>query len=355
MEVEAVYSVTNNSLIEYTPQEDVFPLMFSIPYSTGTGLPTTKLYRSTSTLSVGDIITLDSSWSYNTFSWGIKIERVYTLNEIVDSIPSVLSNHVVYVDANGSGKYTSVVDAVANEPEGTVIYIMPGVYDGTVEAFSKRIILIGTDRNKCIIRSTDGRYDYPAINGSCGYLENLTLISEYISGTSHEIDSETSGAYAFHCENEYGKGKTLEFHHCTLISDFCPALGAGLRKDFHLVLDDCILENRQILNRGVYTDVGSLGALYFHDSNGEQGNNYIMVKNCLLKSSLGKTMTPYQVDRETQNNHVYCTFIENVLYDAINKYTNNIWYRHDPFNPSTGIFSIDIGFGNSNANLNNNT
>lgn len=264
--------------------------------------------------------------------------------------------NIVVVDSTGKGDYTNVVDAVANEPEGSVIRIMPGIYEGTVQAFQKRIILIGTDRNTCILKSTDGRYEYPVINGSCGYLENLTLISEYVNGTSNEIDRNTSGAYAFHCENEYGIGKTLEFHHCRMISDFFPALGAGLRKDFRLILDDCELVNNQIVNRGAYSNLteGSLGALYFHDSIGTQGDQYITVKNCVLKSALGTSMTLYQVPMETQNNRVFCEFIGNVLHDERHGYVDNIWFRGDPFNADTGIFEIEIGFGNSNSTLNNN-
>lgn len=255
------------------------------------------------------------------------------------------------VDINGNGDYTSVVEAVENEPEGTVIYIMPGEYKGTVQAFQKRIILIGTDRNKCILKSTDGRYDYPPINGSCGYLENLTLYHQYVYGESNEIGSTESGGYAFHCENEYGANDSLEFHHCILKSDFFPALGAGLRKGFHLILDDCELENNQIEGRGNYSDSGTLGALYVHDSNGEQGEQYITIKNCILKSKLGNSMTLYKVNRTTQENQVHCEFINNVLYDETNGYSNNIWYRNEPFGES-GIFDITLGYGNSNPELN---
>lgn len=261
----------------------------------------------------------------------------------------------VTVDINGSGKYTSVIDAVNNEPENTVIYIKPGVYEGTIEAFTKRVILIGTDRNQCVLKCTDGRYQYPVINCSCGYLENLTLKSVYVNGVSNEIDSNSSGAYALHCENQYGAGKTLELHHCTLSSDFFPAIGCGLRKDFTFILDDCILSNNQIVGRGAYSNLteGSLGALYFHDANGEQGDQFVTVKNCVLKSTLGSSMTPFQVEREPQNNHVYCEFIQNVLHDERHGYSNNVWYRGDPFNPSTGVFEITIGYGNSNNGLNN--
>ena len=119
------------------------------------------------------------------------------------------------------------------------------------------------------------------------------------------------------------------------------------------IFDDCRLENRQISGRGDYSDEGTLGALYFHDSNGEQGDQYIVVKDCVLTSKLQYAMCPYQASRNPQNNRGYCDFIHNVLYSDGGKYANTVWFRGDPFNQSTGIFSIGIGYGNSISSLNN--
>ena len=217
------------------------------------------------------------------------------------------------VDINGTGDYTSVVEAVEKEPENTVLVILPGTYVGTVEAFTKSIILVGVDRETCIMKSYDGRYEYPVINGSCGFFANLTMHSEYVEGVSHEVDK---AAYAFHCENEYGVGKTLEFHNCTLISDFLPALGMGMRKEFTCIIDNCELISNQPADRGSYAANGSLGALYFHDSTGEKGNSYLIVKDSILTSELKNVMCPYTLigkyDKADQN-RVYCTFKNNII------------------------------------------
>jgi hypothetical protein len=278
-------------------------------------------------------------------------EISYLLSKL--KVEKVMEKNVVTVKTDGTGDYYTVIDAVNSEPEDTTILIYEGTYEGTIQAFQKRIVLIGVDRDKCILKSYDGRYSFPAINCSCGYIENLTIISKYIQGISNEIDDQTNGAYAVHCENEYGVGKSLELHNCILKSDFFPAIGIGLRKDFNLILDNCELENNQIVGRGGFSDVGSLGALYFHDSNGQQGNQYISVKDCVLNSMLGNTMTIYQVERNVQKNKVYCDFINNVLEDKIHGFSNNIWFRGDPFNESTGIYEIRIGYGNTNTMLNN--
>ena len=267
------------------------------------------------------------------------------------------TNKIVTVKPDGTGTYTTVIEAMTTEPEGTPIYVYPGIYDQDMTAcLKKRVILIGTDRNQCIIRDTDGRYNHHPLFVSCGYFENLTITSKYISGTSHEIGTDT-GSYAVHIDgdDDYGVGKQLEFYHCNISSDFFPAIGCGLRKDLTLIIDDCILENNQIAGRGAYFGSGTLGALYFHDANGVQGNQYAIIKNNVMKTKGTYALCIYQVDREPQNNRVYCDFINNVLYSETGHYADTVWFRNDPLNENTGIFSIEIGYGNSISSLNNNT
>lgn len=266
------------------------------------------------------------------------------------------SSNPVIVDANGNGDYISVLDAMQAEPEGTVIFIKPGVYNQDMTAcLRKRVILIGADRNQCIIRDTDGRYGHHPLYISCGYFSNLTIEAPFVDGESQTVGVDDLGAYAVHIDTDedYAIGKQCEFHHCNIRSDFFPAVGLGMRKDATYIFDDCNLTNGQISGRGDYSDAGSLGALYFHDSNGEQGDQYLTLKNCVLKSKLKYAMCPYMVNRTTQNNRVYCNFISNVLYSDVGHYTDTVWFRRDPFNPDTGIFSIEIGYGNSIPTLNN--
>lgn len=286
------------------------------------------------------------------------ISFIQYYNMTPESVNSQIKKHFVIVDANGNGDYNSVLTAMNSEPENTVIYIKPGIYNQDMTScLQKRVILIGADRNQCIIRDIDGRYNHHPLYVSCGYFENLTIESPYVEGESNEIDETTSGSYAVHvdADQDYAIGKQIEFHHCTIRSDFFPAVGIGLRKNMTAILDDCILENNQVSGRGNYSTSGTIGALYFHDSNGEQGNQYIIVKNCILKSKLAYAMCPYQVERNPQENTVYCDFIENVLYSDVGKYANTVWFRNDPFNSSTGIFHIGIGYGNSIGSLNNNS
>lgn len=302
-----------------------------------------------SDVSIGATVTPSGSYNLD-FSFGLAI------TQSAPEPPMPQPNPFVVVDPNGDGDYTDIITAINTEPENTVIIVKPGVYVQDMTAcLKKRIILIGTDRNTCIIQDPDGRYGHHPLYVSCGYFENITVTAPYISGTSQEIDVSTLGAYAVHIDtdDDYAIGKTTEFHHCTFSSDFFPAVGLGMRKDATYIFDDCEFSNGQINGRGDYSDEGTLGALYFHDSNGAQGDQFIKIKDCIFKSKLAYAMCPYQVSRNPQNNRVFCDFVNNVLYSDVGKYAGTIRFRGDPFNPDTGIFTIGIGYGNSNSGINN--
>lgn len=345
-----------------TDNGDIYVAFYStnhfITYNSSSSSPRRKEYtRFSYSDPLPEQISVSGSYMMD---FNVTIEYELIDNYIADlqaRVDAIESTKFVIVDASGTGDYTSLLTAMQTEQENTVIFVRPGVYNQDMTScLKKRVIVIGADRNQCIIRDTDGRYGHHPLYISCGYFENLTIEAPYISGESQEIGVSDLGAYAVHIDtdDDYAIGKQCEFHHCNISSDFFPAVGLGMRKDATYIFDDCTLTNGQILNRGDYSDVGTLGALYFHDSNGTQGNQYIIIKDCVLKSKLAYAMCVYQVNREPQNNRVYCDFINNVLYSDVGKYADTVWFRGNPFDATTGIFSIGIGYGNSIDSLNNN-
>ena len=311
-----------------------------------------KRFLATET-SVAESDFLRTSWQLAFFiSYYANNDKIADISTNVIDLNKKNINKVI-VSKDGHGDYTSVKTAIDTEPENTIIYIMPGVYtEETIDCRIKRVIVVGADRNQCIIQNPNGLYANPTFWVGCGYFENLTITAPYISGTSEEVGVSDLGAYAIHCDTtNYNIDKQLEFHHCTLQSDFFPAIGAGLRKGFTLIIDDCELINNQITGRGDYSDEGTLGALYFHDADGTLGEQNIKVHDSVLKSNLQYAMTPYKSYGQ-EGVTVNCEFINNVLFSKTHGLTNNIWFRNDPFNPITGNFKLVIGFGNSNDSLN---
>lgn len=281
----------------------------------------------------------------------LHVDLEYTYKKLNEKTP-----YIYVVDAEGGGDYTSIAQAVSELPSNSVIMVKPGVYEGTVRAFQKRINLIGTDRKKCIIRSTDGRYEYPAIECCCGSLSNLTIESKYVSGTSHEIASTDSGAYAVHCEqvgnNEsIAIGNCLTISDCDIISDFFPALGVGTFKDWSINIINCFLVSNQVSGRGTYTEDGGLGALYFHDMNGTKGTANINLKDTVIRTgSLATTITAYDLNQTDAE--IKCEFINNTIYSAVNGFTDSVWWRGVTTPFGNHISLEDISHGNTGTVFN---
>lgn len=195
------------------------------------------------------------------------------------------------VDANGSGDYTSVSEASANEPDGAIIYVMPGIYEnedirGT---WSKKQFIIGTSAKDCVIKNNTGEYAHQPVQIGSGYLKNLTFYAEKVSGSSDEIE------YAVHVESHNLYNDNLTIENCVLISDFSSALGMGMRGGCNVTLKNCEF----ICN-------GSSAALLFHDSNYDDylGEQNISIIDCLLYSPNSQyclTIQSQEKDGSTMN------------------------------------------------------
>ena len=262
---------------------------------------------------------------------------------------TVLNKDVYVVDGSGNGDYTTVTRAVSELPSGATIFVKPGTYAENIRAFTKRVNIIGADRYKCILQSTDGRYANPVLECCCGYIANLTLQSKYINGTSQEIPTTELGAYAVHCENngendEFAIGNCLTFVNCDLMSDFFPALGVGCFKDWSLNIINCRLVSNQTAARAKYGADGGLGALYFHTMIGDSGIAKINIKDTIIQTTvLENTVCAYDLD--TPESGIVCELIDNTLYSAVNGFTDSIWWRGitTPFGSKISLSPISNG------------
>lgn len=279
------------------------------------------------------------------------IQRVKALeNEsiVVDQLIT-LKNKVIIVDVNGGGDYTSVVQAVASAQEGDTVIVKPGTYwidNGTcVDMKEKTIYLKGVDKESCVIIGRDGRYDFPIVWASAGLIENLTLWARYYSGQTIETGTYAMQAYALHYEREFAKGKKLTIRNCKLISDFSSGIGAGLRKNATLQIENCIIETRHQEGRGS----NNYGALFFHDSIGEQGHSII---NCYNNIFLSTDHITILMSRSVGGeNTVDYAFVGNTIYDSVEGFQNNVITQGEGF--STAFTLAPYSNANTNNILNN--
>ena len=304
---------STDKIIPYTVQEDIPDTL------NGLHLPTDGDEFNLSNLIQGGSAKLVAA---------LTIEQSNALNAL-DIFLNMPSNNTIF-NINNSTKYNDIIKAFDEANENDTLIFFPGEYIVPNSKYcnmrTKFLNLKGINRDSCIIKSYDGRYNYPPVWCSCGSIENLSIISEYKEGASNEIGTESDdGAYAIHCEDEYGVGKTLTISNCFIKSDFSAGIGAGLRKDMSLIVKDCEIINYQGTTRGSR----NLGAVFFHDSVGEQGHSVAKFYNNIMRSNKGVTL---RISNSIGgDNAVDCEFINNTLHDETeNKPVINL--INDPFN-----------------------
>lgn len=254
----------------------------------------------------------------------------------------------ILVNSKGNADYKSVVEAAKNAESGMTIKVMPGTYSGTIKSQGKMLNIIGTDRATCILKSTDGRYEYPVIDFGYGKLENLTIVAEYVSGESHEIDSNTTGAYAIHSDDPSATNKKTEIKNCVVRSDFFPALGCGLRQNYVIDLNSSTLINNQDNGRGGYINQGTLGAVFVHDVAADNiTDQNINITDCTLKSNKAYALCIHDLGRA--NSKASILAINNTLTSSASG--SAIWFRGK--DAWTNTWELDAkSKGNNDALLN---
>lgn len=268
-----------------------------------------------------------------------------------------LTNPFITVASDGTGQYTSILDAFNACPENGTIFVKPGEYKtDTLRGFRKAVNIIGSGPERTILYNTNGLYANPVLETGVGTFRDITFESRYVSGESEELTTSDNGAYAVHIEgqndNGYAVGKKCEFINCKFISDFAPGLGVGASKDWTLILDNCELISRQPYTRGLFTDLDGLGGFYMHDQAGSaaKGNCWLRVKNCIIRATvMNNAMCLY--DTSGTNNNMVCRFIDNILYSTTSGLNAPVlWRGSDAWAGS--IKKDPISYGNNNAQLN---
>ena len=336
-----------NKIIESYTNEYNYPLLITLANPNGNTIKYVQNISGNSITMFSDLVStslsLSSSSTLNNYDFR------YAIVLHTDTIGNIKKklNSFVTVKKDGTGDYSSINEALTNIDEGTPIILYEGVYEETIYMPSVAVNIRGVDKNKCIIKSTSGLYANCTMYIKSGVLKDLTIIAEYVNGTSSEIGT-SNGAYAVHIENETSANTTMEIDNCVLRSDFSAAAGIGLRKGSKLIIRNSVLINNQVSGRGSYESNGALGALYCHDSAGVEGNSKAELYNNLFLSNLGTAICFYHVP-DKDGNTVDLTLTNNVLKDKVNGYgTNTIWERNNAFT----YFSISVGYGNSNSIIN---
>ena len=239
------------------------------------------------------------------------------------------------VSQDGTGDFTTIQACVDAASSGDMIYVLPGIYEESVEIFNKTISLIGWDRDTCIIKYNASRYAKAPLTFSAGDVENLTiygyggdiqreayglaLAAMYDDGDStvDEItqwQSKFSG-YAVHIDSNYLYGKHARMKNCKIITNNNYCVGIGGRGESEVVLEQCELVSN-----------GTGGCIYYHNTDEETvgGEARFTVRGCMLKNY----KCPYVISIHSMSecNPVYLTFqntqVRTVAYEARHVYNS---------------------------------
>lgn len=205
--------------------------------------------------------------------------------------------NIVVVSQTGGGDYTTINAALEKVGKGGVtIIIEPGVYDEVIDIRNKDVVLIGTDRDKCIIQNGTGQYKNAPIY-ACGHfsLENLTIkmtlddVGDWLPTYDSNNLGTTWPGYAIHIDSnnnpETNEIQVSRITNCVCYSEAFPAVGLGINENQRIIFDNCeFIRNAPDEN---YHRPNWQGAFVGHASNYDVENQYLEIKNCIFKSNYG--------------------------------------------------------------------
>jgi len=262
------------------------------------------------------------------------------------------------VSKDGSGDFTTIADAIDAVPDRFPIYVKNGTYEEIIRSFLKEVNIIGESREDCILVSYDGRHDYSTIECYCGKIENMTIKSQYVSGTSEEIGTG-NGAYAVHIDSHgpnvsFADGNSMTIRNCRLSSDFSAALGCGTFGGWSLYLEDCEFVTNQPLGRGMRTDEGGMGAVLIHEPTTAAvlKKSNVTFKNCILRNTELSAALRLNDGDLADGRGIDFSFVFNVLLSSAGQDNNIAWTTATT--GFSGSCTLDaVSYGNSNSDLNN--
>ena len=159
--------------------------------------------------------------------------------------------------------YTDIdVAALQEKP----IYINYGTYETEITDLSTDKMLIGADRDLCILQKTNGSYAQPPIEISGGLIKHLTV--KMINDPA-----APQFGYCVHSDNSSTTNKTLIISDCVFINDLYRVIGMGVRGGEEVIFENCTFIGNGTVNSE---------SIYIHNSSGTKAT--VRFRNCYFKA-----------------------------------------------------------------------
>lgn len=151
-------------------------------------------------------------------------DLVFRYKELEDK-KDIINDYVI-VAKDGSGKYTTIQNAIDSCSDGDTIFVRSGEYEEEIYFRGKQIHLIGEDKYSTILFNTTGDYDHAPLLTNSGIIENMTIYAK--RDVNKEYPSDVNTCYAVHLDKGWNVDKPyVSFRNCIVKSDFNDAFGSG--------------------------------------------------------------------------------------------------------------------------------
>lgn len=200
-------------------------------------------------------------------------------------VKRMLAKNIITV-GDGDFDFNEIQDALEIISDDSVsnpytILVFPKTYK-RIDVRSEQgryISIIGTDKERCIVKSTSGKYKEPAGNIQVtGIIKNITFISTH--DNISELPDGDMGSYAVHADFfVHPSPYDMTFENCKFISYQTAGYGGGMRENCKVTLRECEFYN--LAPDGFNTtQSGDYPSLVIHSALEEVGNQSVVVENC---------------------------------------------------------------------------
>ena len=209
--------------------------------------------------------------------------------------------------------YNTISSAYADANEGDIILVYEGTYNEELH-FTKKVYLIGVNRDRCIIQHSGAEYNHEPLSFVKGTIKNLTFIA------LEDTMVGTSPSYALHIDSRNGsKNNSVYIENCkfvqNMVTEKAQTVGLALANNFTLEFVNCEFINN-----------GNGNAFYCHSCEIFNDTSYtdltgqkLIVKNCSFENNSNNKSTILIQSEEIEGAYAECLWQRNIV---VNKNSN---------------------------------
>ncbi|MCX6665867.1 MAG: right-handed parallel beta-helix repeat-containing protein [Euryarchaeota archaeon] len=270
---------------------------------------------------------------------------------MVHAVPLIPQN-IIIVDKTGNGDYTTITEAVQHAEPTDIIQIQPGIYAEHTININKKISLIGTNTETCIVDCSGN----PGFNLESSYVDITHLQIINSKEQAILIQSESTGCTISNCDIYPSQDNGIDMlssyntiTNCTFYGDTMGRQAIKIQGSNNKV-DRCTLQHfsNGIMIIASANDNTIINCNILNNENGVDirmnSNNNIIINNNIYSNFQG-----IKIWQNSNNNVIYLNNIFKNDNDAIDENINR-WdngERGNYWNDYTGPDNDDNGIGDT--------